>query len=133
MERINVKSDALAADALAADVCPICYEEIKYVFVTECNHKFCKECINEWVKIKPTCPYCNRSFRNLNAFIFYDELEIYTHRYDLIENILKDVKNLFLNRYLYSSAEFKDVMAKTKSEMAYIVYIVNKRPYGGAW
>ena len=44
--------------------CPICLEEIKQLRVTQCNHKFCKPCIEEWIKHHDTCPQCRRQFRS---------------------------------------------------------------------
>jgi hypothetical protein len=42
--------------------CSICYDENEKLYITECNHKFCKNCINEWFKKnqKDKCPYCRR-------------------------------------------------------------------------
>lgn len=43
--------------------CPICSEEYKetsIVFSLDCGHIFHETCMNRWVKIKPTCPLCNK-------------------------------------------------------------------------
>lgn len=40
--------------------CPICYEEKCDMIITECNHEFCSECIEDWKKLNPTCPMCRR-------------------------------------------------------------------------
>jgi hypothetical protein len=66
------------ANALAADVCLICQDDIKNEYVAVCHHKFCKECTNEWFKISRLCPYCRKPniwpMMNLETFI---ELERY--------------------------------------------------------
>ena len=42
--------------------CPVCLEELKdNVYITPCNHKFCKECITRWMSINRICPYCRQS------------------------------------------------------------------------
>lgn len=39
--------------------CCICLEKLpKRVKVTKCNHKYCRECIDEWTKKNYTCPLC---------------------------------------------------------------------------
>ena len=38
--------------------CPICYTDVVTPFVTECGHKFCRECILSWGDKNKTCPYC---------------------------------------------------------------------------
>jgi len=38
--------------------CLICSEEHETHLMTPCNHKFCKNCILEWLSIKLECPYC---------------------------------------------------------------------------
>lgn len=41
-------------------LCPICYELIEQdkEYITECNHHFCMECLNEWRKKSNLCPMC---------------------------------------------------------------------------
>lgn len=38
--------------------CSICLMDLKDPQVTICNHIFCKECLQGWLKIKSNCPYC---------------------------------------------------------------------------
>lgn len=37
--------------------CPVCYER-KVNRTTPCNHGFCSECVQDWVKDKSSCPMC---------------------------------------------------------------------------
>jgi len=51
-------------DNLLLDECPICLE--KYVvndkiLNLECNHKFHKGCLSEWLKNNNTCPQCREN------------------------------------------------------------------------
>ena len=49
-------------------VCCICRENIELgaqIFSLSCDHCFHKECISEWFKEKPECPYC-RKVLNIN-------------------------------------------------------------------
>jgi len=39
--------------------CGICLEE-RRVYSTECDHTYCKNCMQEWLKRSTTCPQCRR-------------------------------------------------------------------------
>lgn len=39
--------------------CPICLDKNNKEWVTtKCNHKFHRDCLNEWIKISNSCPIC---------------------------------------------------------------------------
>jgi len=38
--------------------CGICHENKNDIIQTPCKHNFCSDCIQEWIKIKSTCPNC---------------------------------------------------------------------------
>ena len=41
------------------EICSICYEwKDRTLVKTTCNHIYCKECIDSWLRKKPTCPIC---------------------------------------------------------------------------
>ena len=42
--------------------CLICTEEIDIIGETQCGHKFCYECIEEWLKDNKKCPVCMIEF-----------------------------------------------------------------------
>ena len=43
--------------------CSVCYETSNKVFVrTNCNHVYCKPCIDAWLSKKFTCPICLNDF-----------------------------------------------------------------------
>jgi hypothetical protein len=59
MDEINIKDNN----------CPICFNEIHSdnKYTTECNHEYCKDCLNNWFdKGKNTCPNCRRIIKYLN-------------------------------------------------------------------
>ena len=46
------------------DICSICREQmIEEVILTECNHKFHKDCIKSWIQVsyRCQCPMCNQN------------------------------------------------------------------------
>ena len=38
--------------------CPICSDTKMVCRKTKCNHKFCDECLQEWLKESKKCPTC---------------------------------------------------------------------------
>ena len=45
--------------------CPICGDKFEIVRRTSCNHDFCFNCLNEWVKENNTCPICSTELKEL--------------------------------------------------------------------
>ncbi|CDW87831.1 e3 ubiquitin-protein ligase atl23-like [Stylonychia lemnae] len=54
------------------EICSICCDEIqnkqKIRKMPECKHGFHQNCIDNWLKMKPTCPNCNRKTRDILQF-----------------------------------------------------------------
>jgi hypothetical protein len=44
--------------------CPICTMETEEIGETVCGHKFCYECIEEWLKNNKKCPVCMIEFND---------------------------------------------------------------------
>eukprot|EP00347_Sterkiella_histriomuscorum_P014683 403359946 len=67
----NQSSSAVPA-AVESDVCSICCDDIhpkvKIRKMPVCNHAFHQNCIDNWLKMKPTCPNCNRKVRDIIDF-----------------------------------------------------------------
>lgn len=40
------------------NTCPICLQKIKFKKTLPCSHKYCNECIIEWLTKKDDCPVC---------------------------------------------------------------------------
>ena len=49
--------------------CPVCYENIdaEKVHVTQCDHKFCYDCISHALKNNNTCPLCREEVSSLTV------------------------------------------------------------------
>ena len=67
------------------DTCVICRFKILVGTLTPCGHKYCRECLNEWLKNKLACPLCQKSLKK-------DELYYFTYsrgglKGDVIESI----------------------------------------------
>ena len=40
------------------NTCPICLQKIKFKKTLPCSHKYCNECIKEWLRKNDSCPVC---------------------------------------------------------------------------
>ena len=40
------------------NTCPICLQTIKFKKTLPCYHKYCNECIKEWLRKNDNCPVC---------------------------------------------------------------------------
>ena len=47
--------------------CPICLENIKNRYTTQCNHHFCSVCIFKWLCIHQTCPLCRKKINKIET------------------------------------------------------------------
>ncbi|QPG76675.1 hypothetical protein FOA43_004069 [Brettanomyces nanus] len=54
----------------ADSICVICRSQILVGVWTECGHKYCKDCLEEWMKNKPICPICKRILRKRDLYTF---------------------------------------------------------------
>ena len=56
--------------------CCICLEKTGIIgIIINCQHKFCRECINHWAEIENTCPLCKSRFTQIfykNHFAIHD-------------------------------------------------------------
>ncbi|GAV29067.1 hypothetical protein PMKS-002546 [Pichia membranifaciens] len=50
-------------DNLKDDSCVICRYRILVGTLTPCGHKYCRECLTEWMKTKKVCPLCQKKLR----------------------------------------------------------------------
>ena len=47
--------------------CPICLENFTQgveIRVMPCQHKYCRCCLDKWLKIKAVCPICNMNIKD---------------------------------------------------------------------
>lgn len=52
------------------EICSICYNDISYTKVSpdSCTHFFCKNCLSNWKKYRPTCPLCRSRFNQIKFY-----------------------------------------------------------------
>lgn len=70
--------------------CPVCYKNINYKneVITNCNHMFCSDCINELRNYSLSCPLCRENITTL-------EFNDINNEYKLIIDFVKE-NNLFI-------------------------------------
>lgn len=51
------------SDSPSDEICTICFSKYKDPAKLKCEHIFCYECINNWIKVKLECPICRQRIR----------------------------------------------------------------------
>ena len=59
----SVCQEYIPEDIYKKQDCPICLDKDSD-FELECKHRFHKDCIKEWLKIKHSCPLCRSTVKH---------------------------------------------------------------------
>lgn len=67
--------------------CSICLKNIENGYKLSCDHDtFHKECIETWLKIKPTCPLCRKNVVS-RILIWHDNIRTAAEIYKMNNNL----------------------------------------------
>lgn len=66
-------------------VCPICQEEPKDPVQTQCEHRYCRECLQTWTDGHNTCPSCRKELYSRYDIPERRLITIMPYFYDLLE------------------------------------------------
>ena len=80
--------------------CPICLSNINDTVSTECNHVYCKKCLNEWLETGKTyCPLCRADIKiysdNINS---YKIIKIFNSPQSTREVISREIYENLINK-----------------------------------
>ena len=119
-------------------ICSVCMDTIKNKIILDCGHKFCKDCINEWVISKMpdgSCPNCRTPITDItdciNWGLIHDKL------FEAIEVVI-DISSLDIHKQaaLYingiqknkvlSSSDFFNIKSNIQQKHDYITTIFNE-------
>ena len=94
-------------DSINSFECPICFNTIDHdnICKTECNHKYCTECLTKWLLDKKnlTCPTCRKNIKSYQrGMIIYQLLVINNHREVLMINPTNNPNMILVNKYWYN-------------------------------
>jgi SNF2 family DNA or RNA helicase len=85
------------------DTCPICLDDIQddSIAITQCGHKFCKECIHEYINqtYSSKCPNCNIPIKLDEIYLLEEKIECKIDN-DL-NNIIQRVKSTKIGNIIY--------------------------------
>lgn len=108
------------------NTCPICLDDDPDFKLSVCGHKFHKECIKQWLSVKPECPLCRCIC--INSFPYYYKCKLLKKGTILIDNntiILK--KNKFFKgkcRLAYKHISFNDIKRIEFNNFCFLVFYV---------
>ena len=89
---------------MSINECPICYDEMdeSNSIITNCNHKYHKDCLNVWANKHNSCPICRKKL--IDSYIIDNDKFI--QQLEDVENHLRELQdnyNLlrqFINEYI---------------------------------
>tara|TARA_Y100000591_G_C21851812_1_gene712201 strand:- start:2796 stop:3206 length:411 start_codon:yes stop_codon:yes gene_type:complete len=83
---------------MSVNECPICYEEMdeSNSIITDCNHKYHKDCLQTWAKDHNSCPICRKKL--IDSYIidegtFFESDSIYEVNFETFLQQLEDAEN----------------------------------------
>lgn len=109
------------------NTCPICLQKIKFKKTLTCSHKYCYECIKEWLIKNDSCPVCrckpNHRYNTRLNYFNKNKDSILTHMKELINlyewsfltnsqkvNIFNNLfKSIYENKILLKNKKLKNV------------------------
>ena len=56
--------------------CEICYQEARLIKIGSCSHKFCAQCVHDWLQTHNSCPKC-RSTKTRNSKEYLECKEVW--------------------------------------------------------
>ena len=123
-------------------ICSICLEENPDHILINCGHHFHKECIEQWLRIKPICPLCRRlsttnfTYNYRNTYIKKGSITI-NNNFIVIKNYFSfnlcgkntvligfgDIKRIEYNHYRFKITYFRN--STIKKICLYTEYPIN--------
>lgn len=92
LNSLFVAKDALQSELEEQMMCVICRGVITIGLLTACGHKYCKDCLSEWLKGHSKCPMCN-------GLIQINQVYNFTHtKPELKAQLVEDVGGLQKDR-----------------------------------
>ncbi len=82
-----------------SDNCPICLEEISDgsgTTLSRCSHIFHAACINQWIKIRRSCPCCK-----------LEETQLTEAEKKEMEQLIRELNQKIINRIQFGVSSFK--------------------------
>lgn len=114
---------------IKTDTCNICLSELnEYVYI-QCGHSFHKECINEWLSNKKTCPCCRKIVREIMSldeiFNCLNQISLDINEYGNIRMTRDFIEWIFEMSRIYIS----DISNISLMDILYVVQLPNNFDY----
>ena len=133
-KKVGGDSNNVVDDGDSSSMCIICHSTITLGSLTECGHKYCKTCLDEWLKSSNFCPLCKSQIRSGSIYCYtryepvlkvnqvhdvHDTSKLHSIYKTLDGVVIEELKTIKLNRS-YSSKV--DMIVKQ------VLYLMKKEP-----
>lgn len=87
------------------EICSICLDNTDNdVSITKCGHKFCNNCINEYIKMCDTnikCPKCNINISKNDIYLLKEPITFKSHTLFNLDNLINEIKSTKIGNIIY--------------------------------
>lgn len=73
--------------------CMICMENAVEVVLPDCNHAFCKKCLEEWTAVSKTCPMCRSITESNDSLWIMAENPTAEQLFDSLSELLQKLQH----------------------------------------
>lgn len=73
--------------------CMICMDNAVEVVLPDCNHAFCRKCLDEWTAVSKTCPMCRSITESNDSLWIMAENPTAEQLFDSLSELLQKLQN----------------------------------------
>lgn len=86
-------SDTAQSESEEDAECMICMENAVEVVLPDCNHAFCRKCLDEWTAVSKTCPMCRSITESNDSLWIMAENPTAEQLFDSLSELLKKLQH----------------------------------------
>ncbi|RCK54500.1 putative ATP-dependent helicase IRC20 [Candida viswanathii] len=135
------EEDKKNGDDISLSMCTICHSTITLGALTHCGHKYCKACLDQWLRASHKCPLCKSSIERGSVYCYtryepvlrakqvhdvHDVSKLHSIYKSLDEAVIEDLKSVQMMRSFSSKVDMivKQVLylRKTESNVQIIIF-----------
>ena len=120
------------------ETCSICYEDPEIYVITQCNHVFCKKCIQRHLEVQNNCPICRTTINTCNFILSPQQQEeyLYINKTRAWVRLNTDITHV-LNTYKDDTSTLEDIIEEMEGLCVFVseypIRLKNSTMYVDEW